>query len=32
MIKGLFFNIIVNYSNENEWQELEKQLLKIKLI
>jgi hypothetical protein len=32
MIKGVFFNIIVNYSNENEWQELEKQLLKIKFI
>jgi hypothetical protein len=30
MIKGVFFNIIVNYSNETEWQELEKQLLKIK--
>jgi hypothetical protein len=28
----VFFNIIVNYSNENEWQELEKQLLKIKFI
>jgi hypothetical protein len=32
MINGVFFNIVVNYSNEKEWQELEKQLLKIEFI